>query len=216
MDDTIARWRLRNQHLTAPHAGSAAEVVDTLLAVQAENPSQSAWAVATRTGSPDPADLASLIESGEVVRTHVLRPTWHYVARADIDWLLALTSPRIDPVVDSQLRGELTDRDLDQLTAAVLDLLTATPDRTRDEVAEVVRDRLPAEAERITGHLVMVLMHTWSWIASSAADVHGRASTPTRRTKTGSARGSTRATSTATTRSPGSPCATSRAMGRRP
>jgi hypothetical protein len=158
MDVAIARWRLRNQHLTAPHAGSAAEVVDSLLAVQAENPSQSAWAVAARTGAPDPADLAGLIESGEVVRTHVLRPTWHYVARADIDWLLALTSPRINPTIDNQLRGELNDRDLDQLTAAVLDFLTATPDRTRDEVAEVVRDRLPAKAERITGHLVMVLM----------------------------------------------------------
>jgi hypothetical protein len=158
MDVAIARWRLRNQRLTAPHAGSAAEVVDTLLAVQAENPSQSAWAVAARTGSPDPADLAALIESGEVVRTHVLRPTWHYVARADIDWLLALTSPRINPTIDTQLRGELTDRDLDQLTEAVLDVLTATPDRTRGEMAEVVRDRLPVKAERITGHLVMVLM----------------------------------------------------------
>ncbi len=158
MDVTIARWRLRNQHLIAPHAGSATEAVDALLAVQAENPSQSAWAVAARTSSPETADLADLIESGEVVRTHVLRPTWHYVGRADIDWLLALTSPRINPTIDAQLRGELTGRELDQLTTAVLDCLTETPDRTRDEVAEVVRGRLPAKAEAITGHLVMVLM----------------------------------------------------------
>ncbi len=158
MDVAIARWRLRSQHLTAPHAGSAAEVVDTLLAVQAENPSQSAWAVAARTNTPDPADLTGLIASGEVVRTHVLRPTWHYVARADIDWLLALTSPRIDPVIDAQLRGDLTDRELDRLTSAVLDFLSATPDRTRDEVAELARDRLPAKADKITGHLVMILM----------------------------------------------------------
>src|SRR5688572_10110638 len=158
MDVAIARWRLRNQRLTAPHAGSAAEVVDTLLAVQAENPSQSAWAVAARTNTPDPADLSGLIVSGEVVRTHVLRPTWHYVARADIDWLLALTSPRIHPVIDSQLRGELTDGELDRLTSAVLDFLSATPDRTRDEVAELARDRLPAKADKLTGHLVMILM----------------------------------------------------------
>ena len=46
MDVDIARWRLSNQRLTAPHAGSAAEVVNGLLAVQAENLSQSAWAVA--------------------------------------------------------------------------------------------------------------------------------------------------------------------------
>jgi len=159
MDVEIARWRLRNQRLTAPHAGSAADVVDTLLAVQAENPSQSAWAVAARTSSPDPADLVGLIESGEVVRTHVLRPTWHYVARNDIDWLLALTSPRIHPTIDVQLRGlDLTDRDLDRLTTAVLDCLTATPDRTRDDVAEAVRDGVPGLAKRVTGRMVMLLM----------------------------------------------------------
>lgn len=160
MDVAIARWRVRNQHLTAPHAGSSAEVVDALLAVQAENPSQSAWAVAARTGSPDPADLAGLIESGEVVRTHVLRPTWHYVRRTDIDWLLALTSPRIRPLIDGQLRGELdlTDHEIDRLTTAVLDCLSATPDRTRDEVAAAVRADVPDLAERITGRMVMVLM----------------------------------------------------------
>lgn len=64
MDVAIARWRLRTQHLTAPHAGSAAEVMDDLLAVQAENPSQSAWAVAARTSSPDSGDLGALLASG--------------------------------------------------------------------------------------------------------------------------------------------------------
>jgi hypothetical protein len=159
MDDTaIARWRLRNQRLVAPHAGSAAEVVDGLLAVQAENPSQSAWAVAARTDAANAGDLAELLDSGEVARTHVLRPTWHYVARADLDWLLALTAPRIRPTIDSQLRAYLTDRDIDRLTDTVLDLLSATPDRTRDEVAEAVRDGAPDLAQRLTGHLVMVLM----------------------------------------------------------
>jgi hypothetical protein len=159
MDVAIARWRLRNQRLIAPHAGSATDVVGTLLAVQAENPSQSAWAVAARTETPDADDLAELIASGEVIRTHVLRPTWHYVARADIDWLLALTSPRIRPTIDVQLRGlDLTDRDVDRLSAAVLDFLSATPDRTRDEVADAVRERVPGLAERITGRMVMLLM----------------------------------------------------------
>lgn len=160
MDVSIARWRLRSQRLVAPHAGSAAEVVNTLLAVQAENPSQSAWAVACRTTAPDPDDLARLLASGEVIRTHVLRPTWHYVARADLDWLLALTAPRIVKLVATQLRNDfdLTVRDLDQLTTAVLDVLAATPDRTRDEVAVAVRDQVPALAERANGRAVMVVM----------------------------------------------------------
>ena len=161
MDDAvIARWRLRNQHLVAPLAGSAADVVNGLLAVQAENPNQSAWAVAARTASPDPADLAGLLASGEVVRTHVLRPTWHYVARADIDWLLALTGPNLGRVTDTQLLGDLglTGDDIDRLGAEVLDLLAATPDRTRDEVAAALRDRVPDLAERVTGRMVMLLM----------------------------------------------------------
>lgn len=160
MDATIARWRLRTQRLTGPHAGSAAEVVDTLLAVQAENPAQSAWAVACRTMSPDPGDLAGLLASGDVVRTHVLRPTWHYVARADIDWLLALTSPRLVKIIDTQLLGDLdlTPHHLDRLTAAALDVLTETPDRTRDEVTAGLRDQVPALAERVTGRTVMLLM----------------------------------------------------------
>jgi hypothetical protein len=161
MDDTtISRWRLQNQGLTGQRAGSATEVVDTLLAVQAENPSQSAWAVAARTRAPDPLDLAGLLASGEVVRTHVLRPTWHYVARSDIDWLLALTGPNLRRITDTQLLGDLglTGGDLDQLGAAVVDLLAASPHRTRDEVADGLRDQVPALSERITGRVVMLLM----------------------------------------------------------
>ena len=32
---------------------------------------------------------------GAILRTHVMRPTWHFVAPADIRWLLALTAPRV-------------------------------------------------------------------------------------------------------------------------
>src|SRR5690348_10331353 len=104
-DLDVARWRLRSQHLVAPHAGAAREVVGSLLAVQAENAGQAAWAVAARTREPDPADLAGLLDSGVVVRTHVLRPTWHFVLAEDIVWLLELTAPRVKKVTEAQLRA---------------------------------------------------------------------------------------------------------------
>ena len=78
-DLDIARWRLRSQHLVWPYAASAREAVGSLLAVQAENPTQAAWSVASRTPNPDQAELAALLDDGTVVRTHVLRPTWHFV-----------------------------------------------------------------------------------------------------------------------------------------
>jgi hypothetical protein len=158
MDRAIARWRLRTQHLTEPAPGVSA-VMETLLAVQAENAGQSAWAVASRTESPEPGELAGLLASGGVVRTHVLRPTWHYVARSDVDWLLALTAPRVLKVIDTQLQSQgLTARDVERLTRLVLEMLTEAPDRTRDELAVALRHGLPALAGRLSGQTVMLLM----------------------------------------------------------
>ncbi|MBC9731791.1 winged helix DNA-binding domain-containing protein [Nocardioides marmotae] len=151
----IARWRLTCQRLSAPYAGSAADVVSHLLAVQAENPGQSAWAVATRTTRRDAADLAGLLASGAVVRTHVLRPTWHLVAAADLTWLIDLTAPRVRPTFERQLTaGGWSAADVDRAWGAVLDALAARPDLTREELAEA----LAARGTTATGHELMLLL----------------------------------------------------------
>jgi Winged helix DNA-binding domain len=152
-DADIARWRLRSQHLVRPHLPSAGDVVEHLLAVQAENPSQSAWAVGARTQTPDAADLAGLLDSGAVVRTHVLRSTWHYVRAEDIVWLLEVTAPRIVRVTEQQLT-ELDDRALQRATAAVLDSLAERTDLNRHQMAEA----LAARGVSVTGHLLMILL----------------------------------------------------------
>ena len=150
-DHDIARWRLHSQLLAAPVAG-AEQVVSSLLAVQAENPSQSAWAVATRTTAPSQGDLAVAIASGRVLRTHVLRPTWHYVHADDAGWLLELTAPRVLPVVDQQLRP-LADR-MTRLTDSVMSILAETPDRTRSALA----GELAGRGAALTGQQLMLLL----------------------------------------------------------
>ena len=35
------------------------------------------------------------LAEGAILRTHVLRPTWHFVTPDDIRWLLRLTAPRV-------------------------------------------------------------------------------------------------------------------------
>ena len=107
----------------------------SLLAVQAENPWQSAWAVATRTGEPQQADLAGLLASGRVLRTHVLRPTWHYVHVDDVLWLIELTRDRVLPTVDQQL-APLAEGTA-ALADAVVGILDELPDRTRGELAGI-------------------------------------------------------------------------------
>ncbi len=147
-DVDIARWRLLSQRLVAPDAGDAASVVSHLLAVQAENPSQSAWAVGCRTAAPDPADLAGLLASGEVLRTHVLRPTWHYVAAEDVRWLTELTAPRVRRTVAAAAAG------LDAAAAVVLDVLAEGVPLDRPSLAA----RLAETGHPLSGQQLMHLL----------------------------------------------------------
>jgi hypothetical protein len=155
-DQDIARWRLRSQRLVRPHAASAREVITGLLAVQAENPGQSAWAVASRTAEPRRDELAALLAAGEVVRTHVLRTTWHYVAATDIGWLLDATGPRVRRITATALRTayKLDEATIARARAIVLDTLGATPDLTRPELAAA----LAAAGIDLTGPALMILL----------------------------------------------------------
>jgi hypothetical protein len=155
-DLDIARWRLRTQQLAWPYAESAREAVGSLLAVQAENPSQAAWAVASRTPNPDQADLAALLDDGAVLRTHVLRPTWHFVRAEDIGWLLDLTGPRVRRVTGQQLRSAhgLDERSVDHAVTAVLEVLASRGHLTRALLADELRE----VGVRGSGQMLMLLL----------------------------------------------------------
>lgn len=155
-DRDIARWRLRNQHLTRPTPADAVGVVTSLLAFQAENPSQSAWAVATRTTGPDASDLAGCLADGRVLRTHVLRPTWHYVAAPDLVWLQAVTSPRVRQTTTRALRSghDLDEAATGRLGDLVLGALEGGRHLSRPQVAAV----LAAAGHELPGQALMMLM----------------------------------------------------------
>jgi hypothetical protein len=155
-DLDIARWRLRSQHLVPPYAVSASEAVGSLLAVQAENPSQAAWAVASRTHDPGQAELAALLDDGIILRTHVLRPTWHFVRAEDAGWLLGLTGPRVQRVTGQQLRNThgLDERAIDHAVTAVRQALASRGQLTRAQLADELRER----GVQGSGQMLMVLL----------------------------------------------------------
>ncbi|HEX6626638.1 MAG TPA: crosslink repair DNA glycosylase YcaQ family protein, partial [Gemmatimonadaceae bacterium] len=91
----ICRLRLANQHLTRPTLESASEIVRELGALQAQEYSGAKWGIAQRTKGVTDAEVEKEISEGRILRTHVLRPTWHFVVPEDIRWMLALSAPRI-------------------------------------------------------------------------------------------------------------------------
>src|SRR6478609_5806588 len=101
--------RLVTQHLIEQKLLKAADVVSLLGAVQAQDYAMSKWALGQRMRGATDAAIEAEIGKGAILRTHVLRPTWHYVAPADIRWMLALTGPRVKAILahyDRQLGVE--------------------------------------------------------------------------------------------------------------
>jgi hypothetical protein len=92
---TLNRLRLRNQWLTGSTSRTPLEVVTHLGAVQSQEFGAATWAIALRAKGLRHADVVGAFDAGEIVRTHVLRPTWHFVPPADLRWMLALTGPRL-------------------------------------------------------------------------------------------------------------------------
>ena len=92
--DLIQR-RLHNQHLTQRPADTPNAVVAWLGAVQAQDYPAAKWAVGQRLDGATDAAVEQAFAAGAILRTHVLRPTWHFVTPADIRWMLALTAPRV-------------------------------------------------------------------------------------------------------------------------
>jgi hypothetical protein len=70
-------------------------VVGWLGVVQAQDYAGAKWAVAQRTKACSDETVEQACSDGRILRTHVLRPTWHLVLPADIRWMLALSAPRI-------------------------------------------------------------------------------------------------------------------------
>ena len=63
--------------------------------MQAQDYAGAKWAIAQRTAGCSDADVERACADGRILRTHVLRPTWHFVLPDDIRWMLALTAPRV-------------------------------------------------------------------------------------------------------------------------
>ncbi|MET3499123.1 hypothetical protein ABIC45_000714 [Mucilaginibacter rubeus] len=92
----IASLRVYNQHLNHDKFKKPEDVVGYMCAMQAQEYTHAKWAIGLRMLSPADKMVEKAITTGTILRTHVLRPTWHFVLPQDIRWMLSLTAPRIN------------------------------------------------------------------------------------------------------------------------
>lgn len=92
----IVRYRLHNQFLSQTQCTRPSQVVERLGAVQSQDYAGAKWALAQRLqDATTESALDKAFNEGKILRTHVMRPTWHFVSPRDIRWLLTLTAGRV-------------------------------------------------------------------------------------------------------------------------
>ncbi len=130
----VLHRRLTTQRLLADPLGSPAEAVGLLTAVQSQEFGHALWSLGMRsTGTY--ADAQAGFDRGEFVRTHVLRPTWHFALAEDIGWLLAVTSPRVHQLNGTMYRKLGLDlKALDRAAGVIVDALAGGVALTRTEL----------------------------------------------------------------------------------
>lgn len=101
----IPAIRLLNQQLLKPLFSTPKEVVSWMGAMQAQDAGMVKWAVGIRTKAGTLPMVEKALQRGEILRTHVMRPTWHLVAAEDIRWMLKLSAPHVKAANDSYAKG---------------------------------------------------------------------------------------------------------------
>ncbi len=152
----ITARRLRAHRLTGKPLPSPVEVVRWLGAVQSQDYAGAKWALAQRSRAITDAALDRLFDDGAILRTHVMRPTWHFVLPDDVRWLLDLTASRVRGGLASRYRElEIDDSVGARASAAFAAALAGGRHLTRPELGEVIRAAgISPEGQRLP-HLLL-------------------------------------------------------------
>jgi hypothetical protein len=152
----LLRERLVNQQLAGSGMRDPREIVSWFGAIQAQDFQGAKWAIGLRANELTDAAVERSFNEGGILRTHVLRPTWHFVTAADIRWLVALTGPRVIARMAYRHRQLGLDAATVRRSRAALSRALAKAPLTRGEVAAALRRaRIPVTPERL-GHLLML------------------------------------------------------------
>jgi hypothetical protein len=151
----LAAARLRNQRLAGNGLDAPVDVVRWMGAVQSQERTIARWSVAQRMAGCAESEVDRALAEGTIIRTHVLRPTWHYIAADDFRWIIELTAARVHQQSSPVYRRVGLDESLTKRTRRVLERALTGTSLTRAEIAErLTAARIPA-AELRLGYILI-------------------------------------------------------------
>lgn len=137
----ITTIRVISQQLANPQFESAKELVRWMGAVQAQDYNMSKWAIGIRLKQGTIQHVEEALERGEILRTHVMRPTWHYVAAEDIRWMIGLTGERVKKAYTAYAsRLEIDEKQYTKCVDTLGKMLEGHNHLTKQEIGEAFQN----------------------------------------------------------------------------
>lgn len=151
----ILAIRFRNQQLIRPTIKTPTELIRWLGAVQSQEYPGAKWSLGARLPDATDTSLDEAFNNGDILRTHVMRPTWHFVLPEDILWMTELTAPRVRTFLKPYDRKlEITDQFLSTCFKIILNALRGGNYRTRLQLSEELeKQHIEAKGQRL-GHIM--------------------------------------------------------------
>lgn len=152
----IAQHRLVSQKLHKKDEHSPKEIVNHLGAIQAQDYAMAKWAIGARCTATE-KEIEGALNDGKIIRTHILRPTWHFVAAEDIHWMLELSAPQVKRIVNSYAKKQgLDEKKLQKINAKIQKLLGGNKHMTREEIMQELDMTKNSNQEFLNGSIIMM------------------------------------------------------------
>ncbi len=130
----ISNHRMVAQKLFEKNYCSPQEIVHHFGAMQAQDYAMAKWAIGSRCDATE-KEIEEAINSGKIIRTHILRPTWHFVSADDIYWMLELSAPQVKRLFATMAKQHgFDEKKFDQVNSKIEKLLAGNNHLTREEI----------------------------------------------------------------------------------
>ncbi|MEN2414658.1 winged helix DNA-binding domain-containing protein [Flavobacterium mesophilum] len=153
--EEISHYRLVSQKLYKTSSCSPQEIVKHFGAMQAQDYAMAKWAIGSRCNSSE-KEIEEAINSGKIIRTHILRPTWHFVSPDDIYWMLDLSAPQVKRfTISAAKKYGFDEKKLNDANSFIEKLLAGNNHLTRDEIMQELGIKRSSSADFLSAAIMM-------------------------------------------------------------
>ena len=152
----ISHHRLVSQKLLETNSNSPEEIVRHLGAMQAQDYAMAKWAIGSRCDATE-KEIEEVINSGKIIRTHILRPTWHFVAATDIHWMLDVSGPQVKRIILSETKKYGYDeKEFERINTNIEKILAGNNHLTREEIVQELNIKKVSSEYYLSPVLIMM------------------------------------------------------------